>query len=72
MRLNLAAAQAGLALHPWSQTLQEYEAMADLHQEMRRTLGAAEGETVQMLVRVGYAAAVDPAPRRALDAIVAA
>ncbi len=54
----------GLAMHPWSQALQEYEEMADLRAEMREFLGPPEGETVQMLVRVGYAEQAAPSARR--------
>ncbi|WP_395645502.1 Acg family FMN-binding oxidoreductase [Terricaulis sp.] len=68
-RMNLAATKAGLAMHPWSQTLQEYAEMADLYADAKRLLGA-ENETVQMLVRVGYAEPVEPAPRRGVDAIL--
>lgn len=70
-RLNLAATALGIAMHPWSQALQEYEAMADLYAEAKRLL-EAESEIVQMLVRVGYAAAPEPAPRRDVSAFVRA
>jgi hypothetical protein len=63
-RLALAATDMGLAMHPWSQALQEYEEMADLRAEMREFLGPPEGETVQMLVRVGYAEQTAPSARR--------
>lgn len=69
-RLTLKATELGLALHPWSQTLQEYPEMADLYREVHALLG--EGGTVQMLVRLGYAAPVIHAPRRGLDALVMA
>jgi hypothetical protein len=69
-RLALAAAEMGLAVHPWSQALQEYEEMADLYTEARALFEAAEGETLQMLVRIGYAGDVPPAPRRGLNAIL--
>lgn len=68
-RLNLAATALGLAMHPWSQALQEYEAMADLYAEAKRLLDA-ERQTIQMLVRVGYAAPVEPSARRGLEAIL--
>jgi hypothetical protein len=68
-RLALAAQSLGLAMHPWSQALQEYEEMADLYAEARRLLNAGD-ETVQMLVRVGYAASVEPSARRDLDALI--
>jgi hypothetical protein len=64
-RMNLAATAAGLAMHPWSQALQEYAEMADLYAEARTALGASGSETVQMLARVGYADAVEPSARRA-------
>ncbi|MEQ1491353.1 MAG: hypothetical protein ABL932_12475 [Terricaulis sp.] len=63
-RLALAAQDMGLAIHPWSQTLQEYEEMAGLRAEMREFLAPPEGETVQMLVRIGYAEPVAPSARR--------
>jgi hypothetical protein len=68
-RVNLAAAAAGLAMHPWSQALQEYEEMGDLYAEARTLLGAGD-ETVQMLVRVGYADPVAPSARRGLEAVL--
>ncbi|MGE0658971.1 MAG: nitroreductase family protein [Reyranellaceae bacterium] len=66
-RLNLAATAAGVALQPLSQALQEYPEMAPLYSQLRQAVGAGEGETVQMLVRLGYAGDVPPAPRRRLD-----
>jgi hypothetical protein len=71
-RMNLAATAAGLAMHPWSQALQEYPEMADLYAEAKPLLGAGAGQTVQMLVRVGYAEPVEPAARRDLGAFVRA
>jgi hypothetical protein len=68
-RINLAATAAGLAMHPWSQALQEYEEMAELRAEARRLLDAGD-ETVQMLARVGYAEPVGPAARRGVDAVL--
>ena len=38
-RMNLAATAAGLAIHPWSQGLQEYREMADIRAELRIALG---------------------------------
>lgn len=71
-RMNLAATAAGLAMHPWSQALQEYEEMADLYSEAKALLGAGADQTVQMLVRVGYAEPVEPAARRDIGAFVRA
>jgi hypothetical protein len=70
MRLTLEAAGQGLAVHPWSQTLQEYPEMADLYEEVHTLVGG--GARVQMLVRVGYAPPVVHAPRRGVDALFAA
>jgi hypothetical protein len=63
VRLNLAATAAGLAMQPWSQTLQEFPEMAALAQEIRKTLGIAPQEGLQMLARLGYAADLPPSPR---------
>lgn len=65
-RLNLAAAGAGLAMHPWSQALQEYAEVADLYAEAKTLTGAADGETLQMLARIGYGPVIAPSPRRGL------
>ena len=70
MRLTLAVAAQGLAVHPWSQTLQEYPEMADLYSEAHELIGG--GARLQMLVRVGYAKPVVHAPRRGVDALFAA
>jgi hypothetical protein len=67
LRVNTQAAAEGLAMHPWSQALQEYPTMADLYARARKAL-APEGGRVQMLVRIGYAKPVAPAPRRGLAA----
>jgi hypothetical protein len=66
-RFNLAATAAGLAMHPWSQALQEYPEIADLYAEARRLTGTQDGETLQMLVRAGYGPTIGPAPRRGLS-----
>lgn len=66
MRLTLEAAALGLAVHPWSQALQEYPEIADLYTEVHDLIGG--GDRLQMLVRVGYAKPVGPAPRRGLAA----
>lgn len=67
LRLNLQTTQQELALHPVSQCLQEYPEMAELYDTAHRTL-ANNGETVQMLGRLGYAAPVPQTPRWSLDA----
>ena len=63
-RFDLKAAELGLAIHPWSASLQEYPEMADLYGETHAMLG--EGGTVQMLVRLGSAPPTLHAPRRGL------
>lgn len=70
VRLNLAATAAGVAMHPVSQVLQEYPEMAPLQRDFRTQIGAAEGQTVQMLFRLGYAARPAPAPRRPLSELL--
>ena len=69
-RMNLAATSAGLAIHPWSQGLQEYREMADIRGELRIALQNGENFP-QMLVRVGYADPVEPAARRGVHALFA-
>lgn len=66
-RLNLAATARGLAMHPWSQALQEYPEMAALHADAERLLNAPGDARVQMLVRVGYGPTIAPSPRRGLS-----
>ncbi len=68
LRLNLQATALGLAIHPWSQALQEYSSMSDLYDEVHKMI--AGGRTLQMLVRVGYARPVGPAPRWGLENMV--
>lgn len=67
-RMNLAATAAGLAVHPWSQGLQEYREMEDIRSELRIALQNGENFP-HMLVRVGYADPVGPAARRGIDAL---
>jgi hypothetical protein len=66
LRANLAATGLGISMHPFSQVLQEYEAMNALRAEVHREL-APTGGRVQMFARIGYAKPVPPAPRRGLD-----
>jgi hypothetical protein len=65
-RVNLQATALGLGVHPWSQALQEYEAMAPLYREAHDVLGV--GQRLQMLYRIGYADPVMETPRRGLSA----
>jgi hypothetical protein len=63
VRANLAATAMGLAMHPLSQSLQEYPAMAVHLKAVHGLLGASGDQRVQMLARVGKADMVPPAPR---------
>ncbi len=68
-RVQLAATAHGVAMQPLQQALQEYPEQAKPYADIRRLLDAPQpAQTVQMWARVGYAPAVDPAPRRSLDA----
>jgi hypothetical protein len=64
LRANLAATGRGLAMHPVSQTLQEFAEMAELRAKMEAILGGP----AQMLARVGYGAQSEPSPRWPLAA----
>ena len=67
-RLCLVAASHGLAMHPWSQGLQEYATQKPVFDALHRELAPAGGR-IQMLCRIGYPKAkIPPAPRRGLDA----
>lgn len=66
VRFNLKATELGLAIHPWSQALQEYPEMAQIYEELHARIG--KGRRVQMLARIGYAKPVIQAPRRGLNA----
>ena len=63
VRVNLAATGMGLGLHPQSQTLQEFDAMAALHRRARQLTGANGARTVQMLSRLGHGPEQPPSPR---------
>jgi len=67
LRINLATTALGIGLHPISQALQEYDEMNGHYEKIHKILDA-EGETVQMLGRLGYGKAVPPSPRWPLDA----
>lgn len=67
VRLNLATTAMGLALHPVSQSLQEYPEMATLLKAVHMKVGAGPGERVQMLGRLGYGPETGPSPRWPLE-----
>lgn len=67
VRANLRATALGIAMHPLSQSLQEFPEMAEKFTEIHRALGLKQGERLQMLARMGYAPVPDPAPRWPLE-----
>ncbi|MBT9465814.1 twin-arginine translocation pathway signal protein [Hydrogenophaga sp.] len=69
VRAQLAATATGLSMQPLSQALQEYPEQAGPYADIHQLLGAPSPRfTVQMWVRLGYAPAIEPSPRRGLDA----
>lgn len=69
-RLNLITTAMGIAQHPMSQVLQEYEDMLSLQEKFKHFLGVPDSHTVQMFCRLGYAAACPHTPRRELNDIL--
>lgn len=65
--LHLKITELGLGLQPVSQALQEYPEMADLYKTTHQML-ARDGQTVQMLGRLGYGDSAIPTPRWPLKA----
>jgi hypothetical protein len=66
-RLNLKATELGVAMHPMSQVLQEYEEMQALQRGFLKMVDITDGHTVQILVRLGYTEHPNPSPRRDLQ-----
>lgn len=65
---NLSATKFGLAMHPFSQGLQEYATQKPVFDALHKEL-APTGGRIQMLARIGYPKAdIPPAPRRGLAA----
>ena len=67
VRINLAATRTGIAMHPVSQTLQEFVEMAALYRRTHRLLGVDAPAVVQGLFRFGYTKAPPPSPRWPLE-----
>jgi hypothetical protein len=67
LRVALQATADGLSMQPMSQALQEYPAMAPYYRTIHDWLTSQAGERVQMLVRLGFAKDIGPAPRWALE-----
>ncbi|MEO0550688.1 MAG: twin-arginine translocation pathway signal protein [Pseudomonadota bacterium] len=63
VRMNLAAQEVGLCIHPLSQILQEFPEMAEPYRAIRQELEIAEPGVVHMLGRVGYTEFPPPSPR---------
>ena len=66
-RATLRAAALGLAMHPISQSLQEYPEMAEHFEAVRSLLSVSPDHRIQMLTRVGFALPVAPAARLPLQ-----
>ena len=69
-RLDLKSTQLGVRIHPISQILQEYPEMRDLQNEFLSFLKIPKGQTIQMLVRLGYADQPNPSPRHPVTSFV--
>jgi len=67
VRMNLAAQQVGLCIHPLSQILQEFPEMAVPYQAIRDELDVEAGGAVQMLGRIGYTKFPAASPRWPLE-----
>ncbi len=67
VRTQLIANALGLSFHPLSQPLQEFPEMAEHYKRAHGLLSSNDGDTVQMLARLGYAPSVGPAPRQTLQ-----
>lgn len=72
VRAHLLATAADADMHPLSQALQEFPEMRGPREALRNALGlGAEGATLQMLSRVGFATEPrGPSPRRSLESVL--
>ncbi len=69
VRAQLAATSQGLSMQPLSQALQEYPEQANPYADIHELLAAPPPRyTVQMWGRLGVAPAVEPSPRRGVEA----
>ena len=66
-RLNLTTTAMGLAQHPMSQILQEYQDMMPLQKKFKQHFNIEAGKTVQMLVRLGKSTKTAHTPRRLVN-----
>lgn len=67
VRMNLAAQQIGLCIHPLSQMLQEFPEMAEPYEAIHKELAVERGGVVHMLARVGYTKFPAASPRWPLE-----
>lgn len=63
VRMNLKATELGIAMHPLSQALQEYDEVSDYYDQIKSDLGVEKQETLQMFARIGYGEKPNPSPR---------
>lgn len=63
VRMNLKATALGIAMHPLSQALQEYEEVKPQFEAIKQKLGIKPQETLQMFARIGYGEKPNPSPR---------
>lgn len=68
VRANLQATKLGLAMHPMSQTLQEYDEVAESYRAVHAILTETPDARVQMLARLGYGPQIGPSPRWPMEA----
>ncbi|HMR05234.1 MAG TPA: hypothetical protein PKA88_05640 [Polyangiaceae bacterium] len=71
VRAQLAAALAGLSMHPVSQSQQELPQMQGIGRELAALTGVAPPGKLQMLVRLGRTESPARSPRRPLSAMLA-
>ena len=63
VRMNLAAQQNGICVHPLSQVLQEFPEMAEPYEAIRTELNVGSNGVIHMLGRVGYTKFPAASPR---------
>lgn len=69
-RINLKTTAMGLAQHPMSQVLQEFDEMLPLQAEFKKQFAIKHSDTVQMLFRLGRAEATPHGPRRLVTELI--
>jgi hypothetical protein len=67
VRMNLAAQQAGVCVHPLSQILQEFPEMAEPYEAIRDELNVGPDGVIHMLGRIGYTKFPSASPRWPLE-----